>query len=230
MQKLSPTIQLRSITSEEVTPEIFEDLFKFCVATSADKKLDAENWRTDDWENSKHSLLYCLLKEKRFRKDHGQFHMLYSRENLVAVSGVYRSDFAPEAVAIGGVRAYTLPQKRTAGVLEEGRFFHGDYIFPQQIRWAREQGFKKFILTFNDSNLWLAKFILRIGQGRSVLLGYKLSDEAREVYRDFSLYPEKVMIKKVPQYILIKHLEKDHDGICSSSDTSELKNLSLHTS
>lgn len=229
MQKLSRTIQLRSITSEEVTPEIFEDLFKFCEATSLDQKLNAENWTAKDWENSKHSLLYCLLKEKRFREGQGQFHMLYSQNRLVAVSGVYRCKFAFEDVAIGGVRAYTLPLERTTGVMEEGKFFHGDYIFPEQIRWARAQGLKKFLLTFNESNLWLAKFILRIGQKKSVLLGYRPSAEARELYRDFYMYPEKVMIKNVPQYVLIKNLENDHDRIFGSLHASELKNFSVHT-
>ncbi len=229
MKQLSRTIQLRSITSEEVTPEVFEDLFKFCEATNFDKKLNAENWSTKDWENSKPSLLYCLLKENRFRKGQGLFHMLYSQNKLVAVSGVYRCKFAFEDVAIGGVRAYTLPFERTTGVLEEGKFFHGDYIFPAQIRWAREQGFKKFMLTFNESNLWLAKFILRIGQKRSVLLGYRLSEEAREVYKDFYMFPDKVMIKNVPQYVLIKNLENDYDGIFGSSHAGELKNISLYT-
>ncbi len=230
MKMLSPSIQMRSITSEEVTPEIFAELFNFCEATSLDQKLDAENWRADNWENSKHSLLYCLLKEKRFRQGQGQFNMLYSCGKLVAVSGVYRSDFSPEEIAIGGVRAYTLPLERTSGVLGQGRFFHGDYIFPDQIRWARKQGLKKFILTFNESNLWLAKFILRIGEGKSVMLGYRPSQDAREVYQDFYMYPEKMMIKNVPQYVLIKNLEKDHDGANRSLHKSELEDFSIHTS
>lgn len=230
MQRLSPTVELRSITSENVTSEIFEDLFKFCEATAFDQKLNAENWSATNWENSKHSLLYCLLKEERFREGQGQFHMLYSQGKLVAVSGVYRSQFALEEVAVGGVRAYTLPLERTSGVLAEGKFFHGDYIFPAQIRWARAQGIKKFLLTFNESNLWLAKFVLRIGQGKSVMLGYRPSAEAQKVYRGFYMYPEKVMIKNVLQYVLIKDLEKNHDDVFDSTYSSELKNFSIHTS
>lgn len=229
MQMHSDAILLRSITSDSVTPEVFADLFAFCKATSEDKKLSAENWSTEDWENAQHSLLYCLLKEKRFRDGHGQFHLLYSQQRLVAVSGVYRSDFAPDEVAIGGVRAYTLEAERASGVLQQGRFFHGDYIFPAQIKWAREQGFKKFILTFNETNLWLAKFILRIGKRQSVLLGHKLSNEAREVYQDFYMYPQKLMIKNVPQYVLVKDLEKKHERIFGSPDASELKNFPVYT-
>lgn len=244
MQK-AESIDIRSITSEKITPEILAELTVFCREATADKKLISENWNPEGWEDAPHSLLYCLLKEKRFKENNGLFYMLYANQRMVAVSGVYRSDWAPTDIAIGGVRTCTLPKQRSLAVSQHGGFYHGDHLLPAQIDWARQQGFKAFILTFNETNLWLAKFILRIHQGRSVLFGYKLNDKAKEVYQDFYLYPKRLMIKNTPQWVLIKKLDKDArvsfyeleekenesqgystDGF---SDAGEFKNFPLYT-
>lgn len=203
------SIELRTVSSDKISEKEMRDLIAFCNEAIKDKKLDLKNWSVENWQNSPHSLLYCLCKERRFSEDRGLFYMLYAGGRLQAISGVYRSDWAPNEIAIGGVRTCTLPRARSSSIAVHGGFYHGDHIMPAQVEWARSKGLKAFILTFNETNLWLAKFILRIHQGRSVLLGYKLTDKARELYQDFYLYPKKLIIKNTLQWVLVKKLDED---------------------
>lgn len=200
------SFRLETITSETVTPQIERDLTAFCADAVRDQKHPVQNWSGTDWENSPASLLYCLKEERRFAEDRGRLHLLYHGDRLIALNGVYRSDFHP-AVFIGGVRTFTLPEYRTRDVFERGTFPHSDHVFPVQLAWARSQGAKMFWLTFNDHNLWLAQWGLRIGTGKAAILGLRGSPAAREFYAGFKMHPKKLLVKSVPQHVLFKTLD-----------------------
>jgi hypothetical protein len=123
----------------------------------------------------------------------------FSENELIALSGVYKSDFCSD-IFIGGVRAWTLKKFRSL-------YVHGNSVFPAQFEWAQEHGAKMLLLSFNDYNDWLFKFILRGIQGKATAFGRAFSDQ----YKDFELHPTKVMIKGVYQYILKKKLISNFD-------------------
>lgn len=200
------SFRLEHVTSESVTPQIEKDLTAFCAEAVKDQKHPVQNWNGTDWENSPASLMYCLLEEKRFSQERGRLYLLYHGDRLVALNGIYRSDFHPE-VFIGGVRVFTLPEYRTRDVFARGTFAHSDHIFPEQLAWARTQGAKMFWLTFNDHNLWLAQWGLRIATGKASVLGVRGSSTAREFYRGFEMHPKKLLVKYIYQHVLVKRLD-----------------------
>ena len=199
--------QLDSLCSEDVTVEIEKDLTEFCAQAEVDEKHPVENWAGRAWQTNSSTLLYCLLIEKRFSRDLGKLFILRHLGKIIAVSGVYRSDFHPQ-IFIGGVRTLTLPEFRSRG-RQERTTFHSDRLFPAQLQWAREMGAKAFLMTFNDHNFWLAQIALRAATGRAAFLGLPMGAAAQQFYEGFELCPKKLFIKFVYQHTLIKKLDPE---------------------
>ncbi|MGE0632404.1 MAG: hypothetical protein AB7O96_08355 [Pseudobdellovibrionaceae bacterium] len=202
---------VRSFCSDEVDTSLLRDLEVFCMEAEKENRLRSRNWQYTDWSKKPETFLYCLMKEKRFSQRNGEVTAVYDDLRIVAVSGVYESEFAPETVAIGGVRAHTLQSERKTSTQKGYGFLHGDYIFPKQILWAEKRGFTTFALTFNKHNRWLAEFILRIGQKKAIGLGYHPQEAAQKAYSGFSLWPHMVIIKATPQFLLHKNLKPEVD-------------------
>jgi len=201
--------RIRSFSSEDVDAELLKDLTRFCQETEFDHKLPNENWQLTDWENRSETFLHCLLKTSRFSQATGEVTAVYDADRIVAISGVYLSDFAPNTVAIGGVRAHTLIQERNKSSRHGKGFLHGDMIFPLQQQWAKKRNLPIFALTFNMHNRWLAEFILRIGSNKAIGLGFKPSEAAQQFYSGFKLWPNTVVIKNTSQYLLYKNLQSN---------------------
>lgn len=198
------TMQLVEIRTLTEAFRHLQAIIKFCQEAENYNTPASANMAYTDWEINTTSLLYLLLQEKRFIEPKGCLHVVYERDNIVACSGVYVSDFSSR-ISIAGVRAFTLHNFRT-------QYVHGDTIFPQQIRWSKEKGMKLLLLTFNSYNDWLYKFIVRGSQGKATAFGLKFS----ETYKKFQLHDKQLMIKNTPQYILKLPLEEGYTHDFSS--------------
>lgn len=159
----------------------------------------SKNMTSAGWRLNSASLLYLLYEEKRFDPPNGKLFVVYDNNQIVAVSGVYISDFN-KYVAIGGVRTWTRKEYRT-------KYLHGKYLIPAQIEWAKAADMKMFALTFNDYNEWLPKFISRGKKGKATSFGLGFC----ETYKDFVPHDTKLTIKNVEQYVLKMPLEEGFD-------------------
>jgi hypothetical protein len=137
-----------------------EELFTFCKEVSnEDDHPASENMWKDDWQNDKSALPYLIYIKKRLQEPKGQFYVLKIENKIVAVAGVYISDF-DDRVAIGGVRSWVVKEYR-------GKFLIGKYILPCQLKWAKEKNCALFFLTFNNYNKNLINIVKRGGLGRA---------------------------------------------------------------
>ncbi|NJO60973.1 MAG: hypothetical protein HC836_22765 [Richelia sp. RM2_1_2] len=175
------------------------NLIQLCKEAEQENIAASENMKFTDWQLNNASLLYLLINEQRFFAPNGCLNIVYHDNKIIAVSGVYISDFSKD-IAIAGVRAYTLKNYRT-------RYVHGDTIFPAQITWAKAKNTKMILLSFNSYNDWLYKFILRGSKGKGTAFGLKFSD----TYKKFKPHKKQIIIKHVPQYILKLALEDDYN-------------------
>jgi hypothetical protein len=175
------------------------DIANFCEKAEAEGLPASENMRFSNWHNEPASLMYLLFSEHRFFTPRGALFLAFNDKTLAAVSGIYVSDFCQDIV-IAGVRAWTLKEYRTS-------YVHGNYVFPQQFVWAEESNAKMLLLSFNDYNDWLFKFILRGIDGRATAFGRRFSNH----YKDFELHPHMVKIKGVYQYVLKKKIDPNFD-------------------
>ena len=84
--------KILEIHSENVSPEVFEKLKLFCQLAVDENKHEARNnMQVEDWESNPASLLYLLMIEKRFSKSCGGLQLLVEDNEIIAVSGYYRS-------------------------------------------------------------------------------------------------------------------------------------------
>jgi N-acetylglutamate synthase-like GNAT family acetyltransferase len=136
-----------------------DELLAFCKQLSNEKTHPAyKNMWVDDWENDKSNLLYLIYIKKRLKEPKGQFYVLKIENKIVAVAGVYISDF-DSRVAIGGVRSWVVEEYRS-------KFLIGKHILPCQLQWAKEKNCALFFLTFNNYNKNLINIVKRTGFGR----------------------------------------------------------------
>lgn len=174
-------------------------LTRFCKRAELDSSPTSENMAFTNWQINNASLLYLLKIEQRLTWPKGCFYIVYEKNDIVACSGLYISEFSPDII-IGGVRAYTLSEFRT-------KYIHGNIIFPKQIQTAKEKGAKLFLLSFNSYNDKLYKFIVRGSQGKGTAFGLGFSD----TYKNFQLHDKQIIIKNVPQTILKLPLEENYE-------------------
>lgn len=194
---MQENLKLISIFSDEIVDndDVVQDIIEFCKEAAGANENASENMSVDDWKNKGETLMYLLLIEKRFSKNKGRLDLLYNEDKIIALSGVYISDFDP-LVAIGAVRGWILKEYRHTWYL-------GKYVFPTQCDWAQKQGAKIFLMTFNDYNLPIAKMFERSANGRGVI-GIKTG----HFYKGMELHPKPLLIKNIFQWALKKTLEK----------------------
>lgn len=191
-------VRLNSTTSMQSV--LGQKLEKLCQIAAADESPMAKNISSENWPSRSETLLYCLYKEKRFDDERGCFFGLLIKDELIAVGGVYRADFCVEHVAVAGVRTYTLEAHRR-------RFWHGDYLIPAQVEWAREQNLSQVILSFNTESEPLRNLLLRARQNKATVLGLALP----EIYRNLTEHPRPVILKNTVQRILKISLKPGFD-------------------
>lgn len=145
--------------SVKVYDDIDKDhFFEFCRQASLDKEQPAHvNMWDVDWHNATHTLPYLLEIEKRFSGNQGQFFIILHNKDIVGCSGIYQSDFN-QLICLAGIRSWINQQHR-------GKFLLGRYLFPEQVRWAKQHNYKQIALTFNEYNKNLKNIFLRNGFG-----------------------------------------------------------------
>jgi GNAT superfamily N-acetyltransferase len=135
----------------------FKKILDWCnVASQETDKPAAYNMRISNWEEHEDTLAYILHNGRRFYK-RGEYFFLEKNGEIVAGSGIYRSDF-DNNLTIGGVRSWVNPQYRA-------KFVIGRYLLPLQLNWAKENNYKTIALTFNDYNSRLINYFRRSGFG-----------------------------------------------------------------
>ena len=97
-----------------------------------------------DYEHKPNTLPYILNNTNRFVGDNGNYYILYDKENIIACSGVYKSDF-DENIIIAGSRTYVDVNYRNRSILR-------DYILTEHKKWAIENNGKIILLCFNEYN------------------------------------------------------------------------------
>jgi hypothetical protein len=136
-----------------------QEFFNFCKLASLQTTDPAhKNMWSDEWQTTPSTLPNLIYVKKRLIDPKGQFYVAKVNDQIVAVAGVYISDF-DSRVAIGSVRAWVTNEYR-------GKFVIGKYILPKQLKWAKEKNCALFFLTFNEYNKDLIKIVKRSGFGR----------------------------------------------------------------
>lgn len=190
-----------SIHSDTITPEQTKHIFVFCETAARETDKEAStNMKLMGWQDDPASFLYLVFKEKRFSADHGLLTCLYDGDRIVAVSGVYRSDFSPH-IFLGGVRAWNLRRYRT-------KYLQAAKLFPAQIEFARNHDGKLFALSFNDYNEKLWRILTRSGPytGKARRgFGYARP----RFYDDLQAVEFPVTIKYTRQWVAYKTLDPD---------------------
>lgn len=194
-------MELVVFTSEEFmsNKKLFNDILLFSSKAFAEDDTPAQvNMDVSNWQEKAHTLLYILAIEKRFSKDLGRIFCLYDKGKIVAISGVYRSDFAPDDILIAGVRAYTLKKYRAKNLV-------GEYIIPAVLEYAKENSFKQCWFTANEYNERVIKMLKR-----KTGVGYSWHENCDELFVDMEFPDGPFNIKNTPQYIAVKKIDLDY--------------------
>lgn len=169
----------------------YEDILRqLCAGAEFDDSESAQktiSW--ENWESNPSSLMHAIVKQKRFDPPRAQFTVLCKNSTPVACSGCYQSDWSNE-VLIVSVRTWTHPHYRD-------NWWHGKYIIPQQIEFAKTKQFSAVVVTFNTNSKRMKAFFQRMVEGKSVVLGEKTP----EIYKDFIFLNEEFYIKNCYQTI-----------------------------
>jgi len=133
-------------------------ILKFCFDAFQEKDEPSHiNMWDDDWGNNPSTLPYLIYHSNRFKQDNGDVFALLKFGEMIAISGVNKSDFDPY-VALGGVRTWVNKSYR-------GQFLVGRHLCPLQLAWAKQRNYKTLCLTFNEYNKRLIPYFKRSGLG-----------------------------------------------------------------
>jgi hypothetical protein len=177
-----------------------DDIVELCKTAEDEKsKAASDNMKHTDWQTNSASLLYILLKGKRFHFNNGLFTCLYDNDQLVAVSGCYRSEFDKDVI-IGGVRAWVIPQYRA-------KYVQSNYLLKTQKEWTMENNAKAFALTFDDYNLKLMQIITRDGKYETKAVK-GVGHTRPDFYNSFIKLPEKIIIQNTPQWVMYQKFDE----------------------
>lgn len=187
-------------------------LKKICKLSEEDKSLASKNVNWKDWQNNKSSLMYSIVKKKRF--DKGKFFVLLKDEIPITASGCYISPWSNDVMILGSRTWTNLNQRK--------KWWQGDYLLPKQFEEAKKLNVKAAVFTFNLYNEWLIKFLKRVKDKKAVTLGKKNSD----FYNDLIFLDDTYDINNTKQKIAVKlincsleefkqkHLPKEYNDTC----------------
>lgn len=135
-------------------------LIKFLKDCSKETDQPAHSNMYDiDWENKNNTLLYILEKTNRFKID-GMFTVLFDNNIVIAVSGIYKSNFCT-GLAIAGTRTWINKSYRNKQIPRE-------ILLPHEKSWAIQNKYSAVGLCFNDYNKNIIKtfYRKRLGENR----------------------------------------------------------------
>lgn len=175
---------LETFTPDTVTDEQHNRLITLCEDAYYLKEPAYENYDVSDWQNKPYALLHLLYFKKRFEL----FNIVLTDDkHPIAMSGTYLWEDMP----IIGVRSFTHPDYRGGGNWCQAR-----HIFPKQIEWWEQKGYKKVWLTFNDYNHKLINFLRRMSEGKASTFG-----GPREIYQNLKWYADTKTIQYTDQVV-----------------------------
>ena len=182
------------------------EFFNFLKLASTETQLPAHsNMWDDNWINQNNTLPYVLECTDRFKDDNGQFHIIFSDDEIVACGGVYKSDFN-KSVALAGTRTWVKKEYRNHSLLRE-------YMLPIHKSWSIAQGCKIVALCFNDYNKNLIKVFKRARLGEN---SDRISNrnEQHLFYSGVQELDFPVIIQYTPQWVIYERLyDWDFDWI-----------------
>lgn len=208
--------------SDNIAIEWIEKLTEFCnLALSENKHASRENMQVENWQEKPASLLFLLLKEKRFSKANGGLLLLINNQKIIAVSGYYASSFN-SAIYILGVRSW---------VLKEFRFnlLIANQLLPYQLQRVKNRQAYAAIITFNEANKSFAKLIERSNRNPDSASKFFFGKQYPEIYKDMIFWKHPLKIKSVKQWVLIKNLKPnnfDWNSLRWNEETSVAENIS----
>lgn len=204
---------IKVISIDSFNWQKYEDILKkICKLSEEDKSLASKNVNWKDWQNNKSSLMYSIVKKKRF--DKGKFFVLLKDEIPITASGCYISPWSNDVMILGS-RTWT-------NLNERKKWWQGDYLLPKQFEEAKKLNVKAAVFTFNLYNEWLIKFLKRVKDKKAVTLGKKNSD----FYNDLIFLDDTYDINNTKQKIAVKliscsleefkqkHLPKEYNDTC----------------
>ena len=193
--------QIKILYSDKYDAKELKDLEIFCAEAGLEKEHEASaNMDAKNWQNNKASLLYLLLIEKRFITGHGGLYCLYKNEEIIAVSGYYRSDFHAE-IFLFGVRSWVLKKYRLNLIIAEK-------FLPHHLKDIKNLKGQIAIISFNETTKSFAHLIARANRSSQASSKFFFGDRYPGIYRDMIFYPQPVCIKNSKQWILIKKLDQ----------------------
>lgn len=182
---------IKVISIDSFNWQKYEDILKkICKLSEEDKSLASKNVNWKDWQNNKSSLMYSIVKKKRF--DKGKFFVLLKDEIPITASGCYISPWSNDVMILGS-RTWT-------NLNERKKWWQGDYLLPKQFEEAKKLNVKAVVFTFNLYNEWLIKFLKRVKDKKAVTLGKKNSD----FYNDLIFLDDTYDINNTKQKIAVK--------------------------
>jgi hypothetical protein len=176
----------KNLTSKQIKENVvyINDIRDICREAQEDpNNFGKQNYALED---NQRALLYMLLKGDRF--SNGVFTLLYDDDYLVAFAGAYELN---KIILMGLVRAYTRKKYRAKVLM-------GTYILPEQIKYAKELGYEKVWLTFNEYNLYLYNAFKRIGEKKSLIIGNKTP----EIYNNMYFFSDEMYIQNTWQKVI----------------------------
>lgn len=174
---------LDTFTADTITTDQHDKLLTLCNVACKLNEPASENYDTDDWENKPNTLLRVFYIKKRFEI----FNILSKDDTPIAMAGSYLWQDTP----IIGVRTFTHPDYRGGG-----NWSQAAHIFPAQIDYWDNKGYKKVWLTFNEYNHRLINFLKRMSQGKASTFG-----GPREIYQNLKWYDELIEIQYTNQVV-----------------------------
>lgn len=183
----------------QISTDQKKDFFYFCKEISLNStELAAKNM----WGNSNNTLTYLLNCTDRISPPNGDFYILYDKENIVACSGVYKTNFHSE-IALAGVRTYVVNSHRHLSL-------NRDYLLIEQKKWCIKNGIKLIGLTFNEYNKNLIEVFKRKRLGEKV---DRISTRSKEhlFYNGINVLDFPVKIQYTKQWIIYEKLDNNFD-------------------
>lgn len=192
--------KLELLHSDDYSEEQLAALDKFCRIAGQESKHPASvNMDSSNWKTNKASLLYLLLIEGRFKKSNGGLYCYYEQDEIIAVSGFYKSDFDPD-IYLCGVRSWVLKKYRLNLLLTEK-------IIPLQLEEISKRTGKAAVISFNDSTKSFAKLVERSNKSPESKIKLFFGNRYPKMYEDMIFHEKPVIIKNTKQWILVKYLQ-----------------------
>ena len=150
-----------------------------------------------DYYNHK-SLLYEIYTKKSYMKPNGSIFLLYHNNSIISISGTEKCKFNKDICFLA--KRHSIVEKY------RGRGLYSYHVLKPQIEWAKKNGYKMGLFTWNEDRKILYEIYKRISRGRCRWSGVV------DLYKDkLIVYNGLYKINGVPQYIAGYKIDNDFE-------------------